>query len=518
MSELDSFQSFSHLEAAEEYRMCVAEDLQQSTQSVDPKAAEVYQSRAPEAETNMSTEPEAAASQEPELLQSLPPDNMSHADKPPIPNVTTAKGAATDGEAGEKAAASQTHTASDEKKQAAELPKSHAINASVGRGGKNHKSDVKAVQEKLNARGLDTGGIDGVPGGATVKAIKQFQASFLKAPDGLIEKDKVTDHKLFGESGPVPTATKAPSGPAASFMTQPYGPLMSSSALPPDSVFSLAETHEDEKVQVTMADADKHVEVARKEEGHVEQKEAAPAAKKKDKEPPNSAGLHVTHGPDDLVKTFGTAPNAGNHQTMVPVYYTDGLVTEGKGKHKHVEEKSDDVLQGLDESAMIKGKMQCHEKLAPVFTSIFEEIKAAGDWRYVLQRPGSYCARQNRNAPDQWSIHSWGTAVDINATTNPNGQTFATKNQHKIEHYFTGRGFLWLEHSDAMHFQYHKGSAPQINDDDIAAIKADKPGMSEAKRSLVSDIKKVLDKVKAGKKKMNPERVKHLEDMIAKMG
>ena len=108
---------------------------------------------------------ESAASQEPEILMCKPEDNMSHADKPPTPNFLLSHPSPTDHEAGEKPkpAPAAAPTETDVKKAAAEAPKTGAVGASVGRGGKNHKSDVKAVQEKLNARGLDTGGVDGVP-------------------------------------------------------------------------------------------------------------------------------------------------------------------------------------------------------------------------------------------------------------------------------------------------------------------------------------------------------------------
>lgn len=71
-----------------------------------------------------------------------------------------------------------------------------AISASVGQGGRNVAADVMLVQRLLQGRGFPPGAIDGRCGPQTVAAIKRFQASFLPAPDGLIEPGKRSWQRL----------------------------------------------------------------------------------------------------------------------------------------------------------------------------------------------------------------------------------------------------------------------------------------------------------------------------------
>ncbi len=77
------------------------------------------------------------------------------------------------------------------------------IKASVGRGGKNHKADVGAVQERLKERGVSPGSVDQVVGPKTIGAIEAFQQSALGFSDGLISPGKNTEKELFGEGGKV---------------------------------------------------------------------------------------------------------------------------------------------------------------------------------------------------------------------------------------------------------------------------------------------------------------------------
>ncbi len=82
------------------------------------------------------------------------------------------------------------------------------ITASVGQGGKNHSADVKVVQTLLKAKGSDPGKIDGVCGAKTVAAIKKFQSTFLKNPDGLIDPGKTTWLHLSGQRVLTPVKPK----------------------------------------------------------------------------------------------------------------------------------------------------------------------------------------------------------------------------------------------------------------------------------------------------------------------
>lgn len=273
----------------------------------------------------------------------------------------------------------------------------------------------------------------------------------------------------------------------------------------------------------TLADALQHVAELKKEAGQPEGK--TPPAK--------NSGLKKTQGPEDLVATFGTVAEAGQQLGNLTVYYCDGLKLkpkldkqghpvlgkDGKPKLERTNEAKEDAE--LEKEAMRSSTIPVHRKIAPLFQEIFDAIKAGGDWRHILERPWSYTPRENRNNATEWSIHSWGTAIDVNAITNPNGVDGATEHQKKIEGYFTSRNFTWLLHSDAMHFQYHDGGAPKISDADIADIKAGKVSGTNV-RTLIVDVNNSLKKARAklAKAKREPEKQRHqaridrLEEML----
>jgi hypothetical protein len=86
------------------------------------------------------------------------------------------------------------------------------IRGPVGRGGKNQRSDVRAVQELLNNNilpPLDVLDVDGVAGAKTLTAIEEFQKRVLKMsnPDGRVDPDGPTFRALLGNA---PTPTKGP--------------------------------------------------------------------------------------------------------------------------------------------------------------------------------------------------------------------------------------------------------------------------------------------------------------------
>lgn len=71
-----------------------------------------------------------------------------------------------------------------------------ALTDSVGVDGANLKQDVRRVQMLLKTAGHDPGEVDGVCGGKTIAAIKEFQKEFLPEADGLIETEGPTWRKL----------------------------------------------------------------------------------------------------------------------------------------------------------------------------------------------------------------------------------------------------------------------------------------------------------------------------------
>ena len=88
------------------------------------------------------------------------------------------------------------------------------LNGSVGMGGNNIRPDVVTVQTLLAQRGQRPGAADGICGPRTIGAIRAFQATFLRMPDGLISVNGPTWQRLTGSGGGAGGTT--PLGPAGS--------------------------------------------------------------------------------------------------------------------------------------------------------------------------------------------------------------------------------------------------------------------------------------------------------------
>jgi peptidoglycan L-alanyl-D-glutamate endopeptidase CwlK len=66
----------------------------------------------------------------------------------------------------------------------------------VGEKAQNLRQDVMLVQTLLKTKGYNPGPVDGICGQKTVKAIREFQSTFLKNPDGVIDPNRKTWLKL----------------------------------------------------------------------------------------------------------------------------------------------------------------------------------------------------------------------------------------------------------------------------------------------------------------------------------
>ena len=75
----------------------------------------------------------------------------------------------------------------------------------VGDKGQNLRQDVLIVQILLKTKGYNPGPIDGICGQETNEAIRKFQSTFLKKPDGIVEPNRATWLKLSSISSvPIP--------------------------------------------------------------------------------------------------------------------------------------------------------------------------------------------------------------------------------------------------------------------------------------------------------------------------
>ena len=105
-------------------------------------------------------------------------------------------------------------------------------------------------------------------------------------------------------------------------------------------------------------------------------------------------------------------------------------------------------------------KITCHEKLAGKLTAVFQDIFNAGKGDHIHSYDGCYVFRKKRNGKG-YSTHSWGIAVDINASTNPmqsKSKMKVTHSQKEIAPFFEAHGFYWgAAFGDPLHFQYCTG-------------------------------------------------------------
>ncbi|RZL27806.1 MAG: peptidoglycan-binding protein [Sphingomonas sp.] len=70
------------------------------------------------------------------------------------------------------------------------------ISASVGRLGVNRPDDVSKVQDLLHRAGMNPGPVDHIAGPRTIAAINGYQQHILRAPDGRVDANGLTLHRL----------------------------------------------------------------------------------------------------------------------------------------------------------------------------------------------------------------------------------------------------------------------------------------------------------------------------------
>jgi hypothetical protein len=125
---------------------------------------------------------------------------------------------------------------------------------------------------------------------------------------------------------------------------------------------------------------------------------------------------------------------------------------------------SDPMAPNSDNKAFVHANwfgFICHRLVVPKFQMAFRNIVARGFAGQLKTFDGCYGPRLKRGANTQshsqsWSTHSWGIAIDLNASWNAFGQ----KNFEMSEEFaqcFKDVGFVWggdWSYPDAMHFQY----------------------------------------------------------------
>lgn len=169
----------------------------------------------------------------------------------------------------------------------------------------------------------------------------------------------------------------------------------------------------------------------------VEHKAAEPAqepGKSGDTKGPTTGALKRPNGLQEIIEVFGQpGTNLGLHD----------LACGPKGKVQ---------------------KVYCHNKIAPLLKTVFDNIVKDGKAEHLHYFAGCYNERPKVGGEGK-SVHAWGIAVDLNpegnarvASDTPADKIPVSESQKILAPYFEAQGFVWGKaFGDSMHFQYCTG-------------------------------------------------------------
>lgn len=107
-------------------------------------------------------------------------------------------------------------------------------------------------------------------------------------------------------------------------------------------------------------------------------------------------------------------------------------------------------------------RITCHKLLAPMFVTVFAQIKTQGLDKYITDFGGCFSYRPQRTSINgsKLSTHAWGIAIDLNPNEDEQG-TAGSMPQGIID-IFKANGFEWGgiwegKIKDPMHFQFATG-------------------------------------------------------------
>lgn len=104
----------------------------------------------------------------------------------------------------------------------------------------------------------------------------------------------------------------------------------------------------------------------------------------------------------------------------------------------------------------IIGLASIHRLAAPSLEKALREIKAKGWAHKIRSFEGGFYPRYVRGSTTNLSSHSYGTSIDVNAGTNPQGGA-STPDQDDIAPIFERNGWYWgkrFSFTDPMHFEF----------------------------------------------------------------
>jgi hypothetical protein len=117
-------------------------------------------------------------------------------------------------------------------------------------------------------------------------------------------------------------------------------------------------------------------------------------------------------------------------------------------------------------------KIMVHKDLAALIKPALSEIKSSGLYKYILSCDGGMAVR-NVTCGSRFSNHSWGTAIDMNASVYPYGTKFGTDGVYsgktklrsftafdtgflQVAQIFKKYGMTWLSNNDPMHISIYE--------------------------------------------------------------
>lgn len=277
------------------------------------------------------------------------------------------------------------------------------LTGSVGVGGNNIRPDVITVQQLLIQRGQRPGAADGICGPRTIGAIKAFQATFLRMPDGLVSANGPTWQRLNGGAG----GGAGPLGPIGAGL----GPLPGAQApMPP-------------------------------KDGNMTTMVPRPAS--------NTFNIGLKAISNAMMKSLFGMPRDTFTQECQPMNNAAlkrNVVTEAVGSFK---------ATGLRPAVM--SLKQVYGDIASSYPQLAPRIGTAG----------MLCCRHQRRSQTAISNHSWGTAIDltINGVLDKYGDGKVQVGLTLIAPIFNRHGWYWgaaFGTEDGMHFEASVDLAQKI--------------------------------------------------------
>ena len=146
----------------------------------------------------------------------------------------------------------------------------------------------------------------------------------------------------------------------------------------------------------------------------------------------------IPNGLDEIIATFGSLDD--------PRFENNNIV-------------SFDLPYTLRYEGQAVTHSRCHRAAVDNFVQALSNVQAAGLADQFVEYNGIYARRAIRGQSSHPSLHSWGVAIDMGASTHPLGGS-ATWPQGILDA-FSAAGFFWggnfRSRKDPMHFQLATG-------------------------------------------------------------